>query len=408
MANTRFRDGGGGRRRGYAGGVTSALCLLLISTLMVGCSLDSPSSPNQPGQLTGQTPNQQFTFSGTITLSRSSNSTVADDNSTVVFIATVRDASGNPIPNLTTVNFSTDLGGFVVGTSGDGAPVTSSFTAVATFNGQAEVSFVSVGGATGKATVTASIGSTSASRTVEIEEPPLEGTIALAFGTGGTGAVTMSGTASQASPLDAEISVLAVDSEGDPIAGAKVTFRIVQDSTTDDTSNDRARFLVERRTTTGPAGDAVNILRAFGPGVVVVVAELYDSNTGKLVGTSNRIILTTDVTLLVSHAFDTGGSATTVTAPATVGITATVSDIEGAPQQGLTVRFSIVDDSTDSGASLSRSTAVTDASGEATTSLTVPDNAGGTGATVSVLVEVVDAAGNTVVTGNVIVATATP
>ena len=66
LARAMFHDAGGGKRRASAGFVTPVFCLLLISMMVVGCSLDSPSSPNTPGNLTGQTTNQQFTFSGSL------------------------------------------------------------------------------------------------------------------------------------------------------------------------------------------------------------------------------------------------------------------------------------------------------------------------------------------------------
>jgi len=402
MARTMIRDGGGGRRRTYARLTTSAFCLLLISTLMVGCNLNSPTSPNEPGNLTGQTTNQSFNFSGTIVISRSSAWTVADGTSTVTFTATVRDASGNPINNLTQVFFSTNLGGFIVGTDNSGLPITSSTASGVTFNGQASVSFVS--GASGTATISASIGTTSASTKVDIKPAALEGTISLVFGaTPGSGTVTLAGVASSAVPLEAAITLQALDPDGAPIVGANVDFRILEDTTSDTTSNADAEFAVSRHTTTGPDGDAVNIIRAFGPGYVVIVAELYDSNTGNLVGTSNRIILTVANQVLVTQAFDAGGATTTVAIGVPAGITATVVDIDGVAQPGLTVRFTIVEDSSDGGSSLSAAVAVTDAAGQAKTSLTIPDDAAGAGASASVLVEVIDSSGTVVATGNIVI-----
>jgi hypothetical protein len=379
----------------------SAFCLLLISTLTVGCDLNTPTSPNSPAQLTGQTTNQQFTFSGTIGVLAVSGTVIADDNSTVTITAIVRDQSGNPIQNLTTVTFSTDLGGFVTGVDNTGGAITSSVTSAVTFNGQAQVSFVSVGRDTGTATVRANIGNTSASTQLKLEPAPIEGTIALLFTGGG---VTLSGVASSASPLDAPISLEALDLEGNPIVGANVSFRILQDTTGDNSSNPYAEFVASRHTTTGAAGDAANILRSFGPGVVVVVAELYDPNSGNLVGTSNRIIMTTSRSYLISLQFNGGGTTVNMAAPYTANFTATVTDADLAPQQGLTVRFSITADSTTAGASLSNSLQVTSAAGGATSSVTVPDDAAGAGSSVTIVAEVVDSTGAVLSTSNVIVA----
>ena len=143
MASTVFRDAGGGRRRGYARFMTSAFCLLLISTMMVGCNLDNPTSPNAPADLTGQTTNQQFTFTGTIGVLSVSGTLSADDTSTITITAEVKDASGNPIQNLTTVTFNTNLGGFPQLNSA-GIQFVSSTASATTFNGLASVAFQSV------------------------------------------------------------------------------------------------------------------------------------------------------------------------------------------------------------------------------------------------------------------------
>ncbi len=399
MARTMFRDVGGGRRRGNARFIASACSVLLLVAALSGCDLTTPSSPNDASDLTGQTNNQTFVFTGTLSVSSLASTLSADDTSTVLFIVEVKDSSGGPIQNLTTVGFSTDLGAFNVGGS------LFSAAQVTTFNGSAEILLQSANRQTGTATVTAGLGTVSSSSSITLTPVTVEGTIGLAFGTTGTGLVTRSGVASTATPLDADIGVRALELDQTPIVGANVSFRIIQDTTTDETSNPSAEFLASRHTTTGPTGSAVNVLRVFGPGVVVVVADLFDPVTGDLIATSNRIILTTSTTFLISLEFDDGSTTFEFTSfPGTVGITAMVADTAGVPQAGLTVRFSIISDSTTAGASLSSSVVVTNAGGVAITSVTVPDNASGAGSSVSILAEVINSAGATLATSNVVVA----
>ena len=99
--------------------------------------------------------------------------------------------------------------------------------------------------------------------------------------------------ASATTPLDSNIAIIAEDLLGEPIVGANASFRIIDDSTGDATPNPYAEFVASRHVVTGADGGAVNVLRAFGPGTVVVEAEMFDPITGTLVATSNRIILTT-------------------------------------------------------------------------------------------------------------------
>ena len=402
MARTMFRDGGGGRRRGNARFMVSASCVLLLVTVLPGCDLTTPSSPNDPSNLTGQTANQTFTFTGTLNVSSAADTLAADDTSTVLFVVEVKDSSGGPIQNLTTVGFSTDLGAFIVG------GLLFATAQVTTFNGTAEIFFQSANRQTGTATVTASLGTVSSSSSITLTPAPVEGTIALAFGTdGSSGTVTMSGVASTASPLDANIGVTAEDFQGVPIVGADVSFRIIEDTTADISSNPNAEFVASRHTTTGVDGSAVNILRAFGAGTVVVVADLFDPNTGALVATSSRIILTTSTSFLVGLLFSNGTASLSGAAPLTDVITATVTDTSGTGQLGRTVRFTITADSTDTGATLSTSLGTTDANGKISTTLIVPDDASGTGSSVAIVAEVLDLSGAVLTTSNVIIATGT-
>jgi len=306
MARTTFRDVGGGRRRGYARLMTSAFCLLLISTMSLGCGLDNPTSPNEASDLTGQTTNQIFSFSGTIGVSSVSGSVIANDQSTVTIVVVVRDSSGNAIPNLTSVTLSTDLGGFVIGVDAEGNNIATASTSVVTFNGQADAQFQSLGGAVGTATIVASIGTTRATTSVDIDPAPLSGTLSMAFGSTGTGTAFLSKVATEAAPLDESVGVTALDNNGDPLSGALVEFVIVSDSTDEQTANEPAIWLASRQTNTGGSGDAINILRVVGPGVVVAEARMIDVNTGQTVAVSNRIILTTSTTFVATLSFADG------------------------------------------------------------------------------------------------------
>lgn len=406
MASTFFRDVGGGRRRAYAKAVSAALCLLLISTLTVGCDLDSPASPNDPDDLTGQTTNQSFTFNGSIIVAASGTSITADDTESVTVVATIRDASGDPVPNLTTVTFSSNIGGFL-STDAAGNPVILPAVNATTFNGQATATFLSRGRIAGPAIITVSLGTVTGSTSVNLEIEPVEGSLSLAFGTSGEGTITMSGVATEASPLDATVGVTAEDTEGNPIAGATVRFIIVHDSTDEQTDNDAAEWLAGSSATTGSSGTAANVLRVFGPGDIVIEAQIFDPNLGTVVATSNRIFLTTKKSFIASLAFSGGGSSFTAAAPYTQGIVATATDLQGNPQEGLTVRFEITDDTTDGGASLSTSVGVTDASGTVTSSVTVPDDAAGAGSAVSIQMSIVDSSGAVLATSNVIIASGT-
>jgi len=414
MARMTFRDVGGGRRRGYARLMTSAFCLLLISTMVVGCNLNDPASPNAAGDLTGQTTNQQFTFTGTIGVTSFTATVAADDMSTVTITAVVEDNSGNPIPNLTTVTFNTDIGGFVV-VDATGNIATPRTATAPTFNGLAQVEFQSVDRVTGTASIVASIGSSVASTKVQLERAVINGTLSLAFGANGGGATTLSGVATGAAPLDATVGVTAFDVGGDPIIGGTVHFSVISDTTGEGAGTKHAEWVAGTDTLTGATGDAVNVLRVFGAGDVVIQARLIDPTDGSTIATSNRIILTTKTAYLVELTFadlstSFGSGPTDPSVPYSVGLIATVTDTEGNAQEGLTVRFSVESDTTEGGATLSTSVGITDVSGRITSQLNVPDTgaAPSVTSTVSVVAEVVDSAGTVLATSNVVIATGTP
>ncbi len=368
MVRTMVKNARGGRRRGRGGIMTPVFCLLLVSTMIAGCNLDSPSTPNTPGDLTGQTTNQVFSFSGSINVSSITGTLAADDLSTITISAEVRDDAGNPVSNFTSVTFNTDLGGFLV-VAGGALAVVDRATAY-TSNGVAQVELQSVNRQTGVATVVASLGTTTASSTVTIEPAAVAGSVSLGF-TSGTGPITMTGSASQNKPLDVTVGVLALDLAGDAISGAKVRFRIIQDTTDEGSPNDAAHWLTSSTTNTGALGDAVNILRVYGSGVIALDAELIDPVSSETIARSNRIILTTAASLIVKLNFPNGATTFTGPAPYNVDLLSAVFDATNSPQPGLQVRFTIVNDGT-SGASLTTSHGTTDSQGRTSTRLRVP------------------------------------
>ena len=409
MARTVFCDAGGGRRRGYARLMTSAFCLLLISTMMVGCSLDNPTSPNAPADLTGQTTNQQFTFTGTIGVLSVSGTLSADDTSTITITAQVQDASGNPIQNLTTLTFSTNLGGFLQVDSA-GIPFVASTASASTFNGLASVAFQSVGRGTGTATIVASLGSTTGSTTVVLEAAPVTGSISAAFGTTGAGSTSITGQASPSVPFDQDISATATDFStiAQPIAAATMRFRIIVDTTDETTTNEQVRFIGGiDEAITNTAGVGATKIRVQGPGDVVIVVDLVDPNTGQTVATSNTIILVTSggsnvpsLTLAFeddSTVISLGGSA----APVSTGVIALAKNAAGALLGGSTVRFTIASDTTGGATLSSGGTAITGGDGTATiiATLTTPTQA------VVIFAELLDSSGNVIATSNSIIAT---
>jgi hypothetical protein len=385
--------------------MTSAFCLLLISTLMVGCDLSNPTSPNVPADLTGQTTNQQFTFTGTIGFLTISGTLVADDSSTVTITVEVKDAAGNPIQNLTSVAFNANLGGFITGVDSAGANIVVSSATASTFNGRASIDFQSLGRSTGTATIIASLGAVSSSTTVELEPAPVAGNISAAFGVSGTGSTSMTGTASTSVPLDVDISAIANDltATADPIAGATMRFRIETDTTDETTTNDPVAFVGGVDTvTTNTSGIGAAKIRVQGPGDVVIFVDLIDPSTELTVATSNPIILVTaggSTVPTLGLLFDNDSTVADLSgtgAPVSIGLIATAKDAAGAALGGVTVRFRIVSDTT-GGATLGAGgattlTATTSGGGTATITTTL------TTATQSVVIvaELLDGSGNVI------------
>ena len=398
MARENKRDAGGGRRRRSATFMASAWALLmLLAIALPGCDLTSPTSPNNASALTGQATNQQFTFNGTISVTTSASTVSADDLTAVTITADVRDPSGNPIPNLTTVTFTTNLGVFNLG----GEAFTQA--TAGTFNGLAQVALQSYGRAAGTATVTAQIGTTAGSTQVTFEPAPLQAIMSASFGTSGTGAPTATGAASPADPLDIDVSALATDTSGatqTPLAGGTVRFRITRD-TSQDSQNGPARFIISGNVLTNANGVATNKVRIVGAGDVVIAADLIDPNTGGVAATSNYIIATSTggtssptITFAFSDGSTTKSFGATAPAVASDTITATVKDAAGDLASGETVRFEIVTDTAGT-ATLSDGTAgpldmTTSSTGLASTTISLT----ATGQAVVIRATLLDSSGN--------------
>jgi hypothetical protein len=375
--------------------------LLLTAVVLAGCNLNTPVAPNTDGQLTGQTTNQQFVFTGTISISAGGFTLTADDTATVTITANVRDASGNPVPNLTTIVFSTNLGAFVTE-----AGLTTVATAT-TFNGIAQVFFSSSNRQAGTATITASLGTVASSVNVTLEAEPVTGTLSASFGTTGTGATSSTGMIPPGThgQLDVDISAEALDLAGVAIVGATVRFRIVTDTTDELTTNEPVEFVGSSTTTTNSSGIAGALIRVRGPGDVVIDADLIDPVTGQTVATSNEIILvTTASTTIPTLVLNFDDDSTTIelggtVAPVSVGVEATATNAAGNPVPNATVRFVIRSDSAGTAffggqAPGASQTVQTSSAGVAFTSITL------TAPTQNVLIgaEWLDAAGNVIAT----------
>jgi hypothetical protein len=409
MAKSILRGRGRGRHRRYAGWKTLAVCLLVVSALSVGCSLDNPTSPNTASDLTGQTINQQFSFSGTIGVFNFTATVVADDTSTVTVTAEIRDSAGNLIPNLTQVTFTTNLGGFVVGVDTNGAAIVASQATASTFSGLASADFVSVGRATGTATVVASLGTVTGSTQLTLEPAPVSGTISAGFGTAPPGLLTKADVASVAAPLDVDVVALSLDDTvlREPIAGATVRFRIVSDTTDEGTGAPPAAFVADLdEVFSNTAGVANTRIRVQGPGDVVIAADLIDPNTGSVVSISNSLILTTTAgatSPTLSAVFEDDSTSISLGGtvdPASTSIIATAKTAAGAALANATVRFTITSDTTGTailgggGGTSATTTTGGDGTGAITVTLTKATQI------VVIRVELLDSDGNVVAVGN--------
>lgn len=386
---TRRRHAGPVPRR--AGLVLPAVAFLAVALALVGCNLSTPTEPDP--SLSGTTSNQDISFSGTITLTSSSPTVPADDLTTVTITADVRDASGRPVQNLTPVLFSTDLGQFV--TEGGGT----SAAEVGTFNGQASVAFSSFDRLAGTATISATVGDVTRILRVELEVAPVSGFVDLSFGSGET---ILDGTVSPITPFRTPLLAVASGTDGAPLAGVLVRFRIVKDNSTG-SGRGGARFEGFAETRTNSSGEATNQLIVFGEGQVILEADLVDPNTGGVVSTSNQIILVTEepenagVTIITLTVGD-GGVTQTESAPFSAPLTATVTR-DSEPRVGVIVRFTIRTPADPDGTLANAGTSQTDANGQAANVLNVASTAS-VGDSWSIFAEVLDSGGSVIATSN--------
>jgi len=307
--------------------------LFLVAALVPACGLDSPSSPNQPGDLNGNTPNQWSNFTGSVRIVVPSTDLPADDTTALTITAVVAASNGQPATNLTPVTFRTSMGTF-----GDpGGEFATNAITVNSFGGTAAADLRSFQRDYGDATVYASVGNVSAEIDVSLEYVKVEGTLSLAFRVQGQDFFNMTGAASPASPFRAGIVGMATDLTGNPLAGAKVEFRIVIDDTTRSGAGG-AELDGQPTSYTDTDGEAFNQLKVVGLGRVVLEADLIDPITDELVGTSNQIIMTTldqvQVSLTIEGVAKTTGSTTK-------SLQARVTDAAGKVVDSAFVKFEI-------------------------------------------------------------------
>ena len=307
--------------------------LFLVAGLVPGCGLDSPSSPNEPGDINGNNPNQWSNFTGSIRIVVPSTDLPADDTTALPITAVVADSGGQPVSNLTPVTFRTNMGTF-----GDptGTYATNEVT-VTSFGGSATADLRSFQRDYGDATVYASVGNAAAEIDVNLAYVKVEGTLSLAFRVQGQDSFNITGAASPASPFRAGLVGTATDLTGGPLAGVKVKFRIVSDSTLRSGAGG-ANLDGQETSYTDTDGEAFNQLEVVGLGEVVLEADLIDPMTDELVATSNQIIMTTLDQVQVSLTID--GVAKTK-GPSTKTLQATVTDAAGKVVDFAFVKFDI-------------------------------------------------------------------
>jgi len=369
--------------------------LFLVAALVPGCGLDSPTSPNQPGDLQGNTPNQWSNFQGSIRIVVPTTDLPADDTTALAITAVVTTDAGQPATNLTPVTFSTNIGTF-----GDPAAATAMTSATVTsFGGSSTAELRSFQRGSGTATVYASVGNVSTSVKLDLKYVEVRGSLSLVFRVLGQDSSFLTGPASAASPFYAGLVGTALDDTGNPLSGVMVNFRITIDGTLG-SGLGPARLDGEPVSYTNSIGEAFNQLEVVGSGKVVLEADLVDPVTNVIVATSNQIILRTVETVFLQLTYDDGSTSKSGTGTKTIKATAT--DAAGDPVEGVFIRFEIQDDATD-GASVNPASAVTDATGVATSTLTIPVNASLVGGEITTVVaRVVDSSGDVLASSNTI------
>lgn len=341
--------------------------LVVLALGVTACALDDPSDPTQPASLTGQNPNVNATFDGTIKLSGSAQGT-ADGQTDTFVSARVNDLSGNPAANGTPVSFVTTFGTVrMLGTDPAGA---GSAVQAIVFNGVVTVALRS--SAVGVATVTAWIANVSS--TVQVDFLPQSSNLFadLIFLTSAAGTVALEGTA----PLSATLETTVTNSEGAAVSGATVRFRIIDDSTGGGGARP-AEIAGSGTDLTNTSGKATGLLRIDGVGTVIVLSEVLSKN--KVVATSNQVIATTTTvgeTVGLSLVLGSGGTVANVTAGTSSALRVTVRDQRtGLPLTGRRVNFHVVSDTAQSSkATLANpGVTITDSQGVATNAITATE-----------------------------------
>lgn len=366
--------------------------LFLVAALVPGCGLDSPSSPNSPGDLQGNNPNQWSNFTGSVRIVVPSTDLPADDTTALPITAVVQDDSGRPVTNLTPVTFRTDMGTFGDPT----ATYAADSITVGSFGGSATADLRSFQRDYGDATVYATVGNVAAEIDLNLEYVKVEGTLSLAFRVQGQDFFNMTGAASPASPFRAGIVGMATDATGNPLAGVKVNFRIIIDDTTSSGAGG-SELDGEPTSYTDTNGEAFNQLKVVGIGRVVLEADLIDPITDELVGTSNQIIMTTISSVRVSLLIN---DALTATGAGTKNLKATVFDEAGKAVDYAFVKFEIQGaDGTGTGYLTPASTVATE---WGIARATLGYKAGYVPGTTTVVAKVVDSNGEVLATSNTV------
>ena len=366
--------------------------LFLVAALVPGCGLDNPTSPNDPGTLQGNTPNQWSNFQGSVQIVVPTTDLPADDTTALPITAVVAVTSGQPATNLTPVTFRTDKGTF--GDPSAAFPMTS--ITVNSFGGRATADLRSYQRDYGDTTVYASVGTVADEVDVDLNYVKVEGTLSLSFRQQGQDFFNMVGAASPASPFRVGIVGMATNLTGNPLAGAKVEFRIVIDDTTRSGAGG-AKLEGLPISYTDTDGEAFNQLKVVGLGRVVIEADLIDSITDELVGTSNQIIMTTIDQVQVNLTIDGVGK---TAGASTKNLKAEVTDAAGKVVDFAFVRFEIQGVDPTGTAWLDPATVVATEWGNARAKLHY--GAGAANGTTVVVAKVVDSEGTVIATSNTV------
>jgi hypothetical protein len=359
--------------------------------MVQGCSLDNPTSPNDPGDLQGQTPYQPSDFTGTVQIVLPTATLPADDLTTLPITAVVEDSSGQPVANLTPVSFRTTKGAFIDPETGE----LKTELRVSSFGGSAVANLRSFQREYGEATVYASVGSVSDETEVEFEYVGAEASMSLAFRLQGQDFFNMTGVTSPGNPFTVGLVASVLDLTGNPSAGTKVQFRIVSDSTTHSGSGG-ARLQGQPVSYTNVDGEAFNQLQVRGVGEVVLEADLIDPVTDELIGTSNQIIYSGASFVQLDLTIEGGTSAT---GGGNKNLKARATDASGLAIPYIWVQFEIQADATNT----AKLSPVTDIATEWGNARSVLSFSGGTAGNVTTIVaKVIDSQGTVLATSNTV------